>query len=252
MLGRQRGYHQPRVTMLAGWLFADLFLALFLAALSAQSPGSLAWGRAAEKRIRLKRATRGDCIRRARRPLKPVPLGSLEHYHRFCGIPQLSGQPLLSDFDDQLRAHPRMGRRAGFIQVFATGADLSEAVQVATAAIAEVRAKDADRAAFTGAISQPLWGGESNGCGSANFHIQILFTNELPDGIFHRGWDGIRRLQPGCRCARFAANRCARSVRQRELSEALQNLAKDLPNPKPPGSGPMRPVRRIFDRRSRP
>ncbi len=173
MLGRQRGYHQPRVTMLAGWLFADLFLVLFLVALSAQSPGSLA------RHAPLKKDTAQESHPRRPHPsgslaAKPVPLGLENTITDFC-IPQTSGQPLLSDFDDQLRAYRRMGRRAGFIQVFATGADPSEAVQVATAAIAEVRAKDADRAAFTGAISQPLWGGESNGCGSANFHIQILF-----------------------------------------------------------------------------
>jgi hypothetical protein len=173
MLGRQRGYHQPRVTMLAGWLFADLFLVLFLVALSAQSPGSLV------RHAPLKKDTAQESQPRRPHPsgspaAKPVPLGLENTITDFC-IPQTSGQPLLSDFDDQLRAYGRMGRRAGFIQVFATGPDPSEAVQVATAAIAEVRAKDADRAAFTGAISQPLWGGESNGCGSANFHIQILF-----------------------------------------------------------------------------
>lgn len=173
MLGRQRRYHQPRVTMLAGWLFADLFLVLFLVALSAQSPVSLA-GHAP-----LKKDTAQESHPRRPHPsgplaAKPVPLGLENTITDFC-IPQTSGQPLLSDFDDQLQADGRMGRRAGFIQVFATGADPSEAVQAATAAIAEVREKDTDRAAFTGAISQPLWGGESNGCGSDNFHIQILF-----------------------------------------------------------------------------
>ena len=159
--------------MLAGWLFADLFLVLFLVVLSAQPSSSLTKHPALHKQTT--EAHHAKQSHPARSPtVKLVPVGLENRITNFC-IPQTNGQSLLTNFDSQLKAHGGEGRKAGFIQVFATGTDPGAAVEEASAAIAAIRKKDTDRAAFVGAFSQGLWGGESNGCGSDNLHFQIIF-----------------------------------------------------------------------------
>jgi hypothetical protein len=171
MIGRQRGRQHPRIAMLAGWLFADLFLVLFMVALSAQPSTSLAAHVHQGKISQTVQKKHGSGTKKSSQPgVASTPVN-------IC-VSQ-SDASLVDGFDSQLKLQGLAGRRAGFILVFATGPDTDSAVTQATAAFELIKNTDPDRAAFAQAGGEGLWGGDSDSCaingGTDNYHFQIFF-----------------------------------------------------------------------------
>jgi hypothetical protein len=171
MIGRQRRGQRPRIAMLAGWLFADLFLVLFMVALSTQPSTSLA---AHVHQVKTSQAAQNKHRSATRKSAQP---GVANTPINIC-VSQ-SDASLVAGFDSQLKRQGLAGRRAGFILVFATGPDTDSAVAQATAAFELIKNTDPDRAAFARAGGEGLWGGDSDSCalngGTDNYHFQIFF-----------------------------------------------------------------------------
>jgi hypothetical protein len=163
--------------MLAGWLFADLFLVLFMVGLSAQPSVSLA--------AHVKQGHRGPVAGKpAQRVLERAPAD----FWIYVDPAGLSGQAtraqtasaLLQEFSNKLASLHLRRRQAGFVLVFATGqvAAINAALQEAHAAIKIIQKRYA--ATFGQASGEGLWGGEGSTragvhFGQPGFHFQIFF-----------------------------------------------------------------------------
>lgn len=172
MTGRPR--RQPvRISALAGWLFADLFLVLFLVALAAAPSVSHA---ASAKPARPPKST---VPRHPSRPKSVAPT-----------VPGMANQPvdicvsqgsssIVADFDKQVKRAGKAGHKVGFILVFATGASPGPAVTQASRVLKLIKTSDSDKTAFATAGGEGLWGGTSNACrvngGTNNYHFQVFF-----------------------------------------------------------------------------
>jgi hypothetical protein len=167
MLSRHR--RRPQAPLPVGWLFADLFLVLFtlaLAAVPTPSPAAHA------------KAVTGSHLKSAKKPGKG-PSGVESTPTDICVSQALSGQGLVAAFDQQVKLEHLTGHKAGFIIVFATGSDIASSITAATDAFQDVKNNDPDRAAFSGAGGEGLWGGTADNCavngGTNNYHFQIFF-----------------------------------------------------------------------------
>jgi hypothetical protein len=175
---QQRNVGQLRVPMLAGWLFADLFLVLFMIALSAQPsvsqtahvrPGHHPTPVAAKPQQRaLERAPADFWIY-----VNPAGLSNDAPGSRTASL-------LIRDFNTELASLHLQGRQAGFVLVFATGqvGAINDALQEANNAIQIIQEHDA--ATFGHVSGEGLWGGQGSGqegihSGQAGFHFQIFF-----------------------------------------------------------------------------
>jgi hypothetical protein len=172
--------------MLAGWLFADLFLVLFIVVFSSQPtvatpkpkapvparPSPHPSGQPSPKASAKPKPSRSG--------LEPAPVSvdvavSPSAVDNPATRPQATAQ-LLASLNTQLAARHLLGRRAGFILVFAgsvTGASdpIDEAVHVGTLVITNLREQDA--ATFAAASGEGLWGGAND-----LFHFQIFFFTQ--------------------------------------------------------------------------
>lgn len=171
--GRRR--QSARISVLAGWLFADLFLVLFMVALASVPSASLA--------AKSKPA-------KARTPSTAHSIPATSRKHTATSSPGMSNTPIdicvsqestsvVADFDTQVKRSGMAGRKIGFIISFATGVDPEAADVKATNAFDLIRDTDPDRAALATAGGEGLWGGESNSCqvngGTDNYHFQVFF-----------------------------------------------------------------------------
>jgi hypothetical protein len=168
--------------MLAGWLFADLFLVLFIVVFSSQptvatpKPKPLAAPSAHPSPAHSPKPSPA-----AKRPtrvgLEPVPVNidvsvSPAEIDNPATRAQAAAQ-LLDSLNRQLAAGHHNGQRAGFVLVFAgsvAGASdpIDEAVHVATMVIPILQKQDGR--VFGATSGEGLWGGANN-----LFHFQIFF-----------------------------------------------------------------------------
>ena len=169
--GRRR---QPtRISVLAGWLFADLFLVLFMVALASVPSASLA-----------------KPVKATRTPSTAHGTPATSRKHTATSSPGMSNTPIdicvseestsvVADFNTQVKRNGMAGRKVGFIISFATGVDPGAAEVKATKAFDLIRDTDLDRAALATAGGEGLWGGESNSCkvngGTDNYRFQVFF-----------------------------------------------------------------------------
>jgi hypothetical protein len=168
--GRRTRGHRQNVPMLAGWLFADLFLVLFIVAFSSQptvamsKPTSAAkTTTGAHKATAKKPGTQGlestpvDFVL----PVSPDDLDSSDP-----SVYDAAKAALLSGVHSELAGKHMLGHRAGFVLIFATSVEdaadpIDEAVKVATAVIPML--KLGDPAIFpAGTGGEGLWGGSGD------------------------------------------------------------------------------------------
>jgi hypothetical protein len=162
---RQLSTERRRMPMLAGWLFADLFLVLFMVGLASLPPNVLAAHTGAPPApAAAKRAPR-------MLDLMPVPIT--------VSVPptEISNQAtrpqaitsLIQGLNEQLAAQHLQGRQAGFVLVFASAPEsgIGQAIDTAKSVIEIIRSRDAT---FAQASGEGLWSGAGN-----YFHFQIFF-----------------------------------------------------------------------------
>jgi hypothetical protein len=175
---RRRDYGVLRVPMLAGWLFADLFLVLFIVAFSSQP--------AAPTPTPTPTPTVSKPPAPNRRP-KPAQMGleqnpvDIKVYVSPADVDNPATHAravaaLLSGLHAQLAARHLLGERSGFVLTFATsvaGASdpINEAVRVANSIIPILKTQDA--ATFGHTSGEGLWGGQGE-----YFHFQIFFFTQ--------------------------------------------------------------------------
>lgn len=165
--------------MLAGWLFADLFLVLFIVVFSSQPTVATAKPKPPLSTVPAtpSAAPSPKPARTSRLGLQTTPVNidvsvspaSIDNpATRSRAVAQL-----LASLNAQLAARHLSGLRAGFVLVFAgsvTGAadPIDEAVHVGTMVIPILQKQDA--AVFGTASGEGLWGGVTG-----LFHFQIFF-----------------------------------------------------------------------------
>jgi hypothetical protein len=170
--------------MLAGWLFADLFLVLFIVAFSSQPTVATPKPKAAVSPSARASPSPSPSAKPSPTPVKPARLGlepapvniDVSVSPAAIDNPATRAQAaarLLAGLNAQLTAAHRSGQRAGFVLIFAgsvAGASdpIDEAVHVATLVIPILQRQDA--AVFGTASGEGLWGGAND-----LFHFQIFF-----------------------------------------------------------------------------
>lgn len=169
--------------MLAGWLFADLFLVLFIVVFSSQPTVATPKPKVPISKAQASpsaHASPGQSPKPkqpSRLGLEPAPVNvDVSVSPADIDNPATRSQAvsqLLASLNAQLAARHLAGLRAGFVLVFAgsvTGASdpIDEAVHVGTLVIPILRKQDA--AIFGTASGEGLWGGPDD-----LFHFQIFF-----------------------------------------------------------------------------
>jgi hypothetical protein len=184
---QHRGIGVLRVPLLAGWLFADLFLVLFIVAFSAQPSVTAVKPTPTPTPTINHSASPSHTTSFKPSPTpKPTPPGmeSTPVNAVITVSPAAVDDPatrtaavtkLLAGLNGWLRNHHLLGRSVGFVVIFATsvaGASdpLNEAIHVAQAIVLPDLEKQ-DSGAFGGAGGEGLWAGESG----SFFHFQIFF-----------------------------------------------------------------------------
>jgi hypothetical protein len=173
---RRREIGVLRVPMLAGWLFADLFLVLFIVAFSSQpsvptvKPTSTPTPTASP---RPSTAPKPTPVGLEPAPVNPVievsPAAVDNPATRAAAVAEL-----LAGLNGWLKDHHVLGRSAGFVVIFATsvaGASdpVDEAIHVAqTIVLPDLKKQDS--ATFGRTSGEGLWGGAGN-----FFHFQVFF-----------------------------------------------------------------------------
>lgn len=156
--------------MLAGWLFADLFLVLLVVMLASQ-PTISAMRQKSIPVAHLKHPQEPKLFP-AQLEHKPVNIVvNVLPANLTSGATQgQAAGELLTDITHQLAAQHLQRRRAGFILVFASGSvsDIGQAIESANAAIRILRHRDP--ANFGAASGEGLWSGEGD-----YLHFQIFF-----------------------------------------------------------------------------
>jgi hypothetical protein len=181
---RRRDIGALRVPMLAGWLFADLFLVLFIVAFSSQPAVP----------VPVPTPTLGVAHSASPSP-SPTPSPTPTPTPSPVGLDQNPYNPtidvspgavdnpatraaalkqLITDLNNWLSGHHLLGRTAGFVIIFATsvtgaGDPVDEAYSVANSVLPVLRKQDA--AMFGRTSGEGLWGGSSGN----DFHFQIFF-----------------------------------------------------------------------------
>jgi hypothetical protein len=156
-------HNRSRLTMLAGWLFADLFLVLLIIGLAAL-PG------------------RPAVHSRGTSSPTPTPspthsLGLDPHYLKFSitltpdAFRAGSGGQLVNEVNSAMRRLDPTGRLVGFVLVFASDvqANASRAVATATNAFKLLHARSA---AFASSTGLGYWNGEHN-----DFEFKVFLLN---------------------------------------------------------------------------
>jgi hypothetical protein len=175
---RRRDYSVLRIPLLAGWLFADLFLVLFIVAFSSQP--------AVPAATPTHRPSPSPSVSKTPIP-KPTQMGLDQNPVNIVvnvspaevDNPATNAQgvaALLSGLHAQLQAMHLLGDRSGFVLIFATsvetaGDPINEAVKVANSIIPILKARDT--VTFGNTSGEGLWGGQGD-----SFHFQIFFFTQ--------------------------------------------------------------------------
>jgi hypothetical protein len=181
---RRRDIGVLRVPMLAGWLFADLFLVLFIVAFSSQPsvPAVKPTSTPTPSVTHSASPSPSPSPKPSPSGLEPTPVNVVVNVSPAAvdnpATRAAAVKELLTGLNGWLRDHQLLGRSAGFVIIFATsvaGASdpLDEAIHVAQTIVLP-NLKEQDSAMFGGASGEGLWGG-----GSGNFfHFQVFFFTE--------------------------------------------------------------------------
>lgn len=172
----RRSAGQLRIPMLAGWLFADLFLVLFMVALSAQPSVSQAAHVKKSHTLPVKPKSTQPVLQRTPADfwIYVDPAGLSDQATR-----ARTTSSLLQAFNSELASLRLQGHRAGFVLAFATAPmeAVNSALQEANSAISIIEKHDA--ATFGRASGEGLWGGQGSAqaghSGQPGFHFQIFF-----------------------------------------------------------------------------
>lgn len=180
---RRRAGYLLSVPMLAGWLFADLFLVLFIVAFSSQPTVALPKPKpaasAAHKPPQPKKKHGPQGLQGLQSApvdfklyVSPTDLDSADP-----AVQNRARTQLLAGVHQQLASRHLLGRRAGFVLIFATSVNgaadpINEALRVATSVIQNL--KHYDPAIFpAGTGGEGLWAGSGD-----YFHFQIFFYTQ--------------------------------------------------------------------------
>jgi len=172
---KRAGWVPDGISGLAGWLFADLFLVLFLVVLTAVPPVSSAITGHAGRPVPSKHAQRNR--------VPPVSPGMTNKPVDIC-VSQ-SSSSVGADFDALVKRSGMADHKAGFILVFATGQDPGAADAKAKSVLGLIKRTGQGKREFAAAGGEGLWGGEndSNSCrmnnGTGNYHFQVFFYLRL-------------------------------------------------------------------------
>lgn len=163
MTNRQRSSNAPRPGMLAGWLFADLCLVLFVIALASLPPAPQRLSHQSQLNPRVVRS----------RVLERVPVSlSVAIPPTAVQNPVTRAQALghiLSDLQRELLARSLQGRRAGFVLIFGSGpvTGITAAQAAAQSVLRFIEKRDA---VFGQTSGQGYWMGSGNG-----FSFKVFF-----------------------------------------------------------------------------
>jgi hypothetical protein len=167
---------RSRASLLAGWLFADLCLVLFLVNLASAPP------KPSVKAYHPPTATPTP----SPTPTKAKPAAkprALQQYPVTITITNITatditaqagggplGAQLIRELSAKLAAHHLQQRQAGFVLVYASApeAEIGQALTSASAALGIIKSKDGK--VFSDAAGEGLWNGSGNG-----FEFQIFF-----------------------------------------------------------------------------
>jgi hypothetical protein len=173
--------------MLAGWLFADLFLVLFIVAFASQPTVPVTAGKS---KVSAPTHPATPPVKATRSPapvpsLSPAPVGVEQNPQNIAvqvspldidnpATRAAAIAKLLAGLDKQLASLHLTGGTAGFVVIFATSVTdnpdpIDEAVKVANSVLPVL--KKQDTAVFGRSSGEGFWGG-SNG---NYFHFQIFF-----------------------------------------------------------------------------
>ena len=192
----RRDFGVLRVPMLAGWLFADLFLVLFIVVLASQPAAPLAVSKpkaSTPTHSPAPSATPSATPTRPSRSPRPTPIGVEQNPQNI--VVQISPNDvdnpatrvaalskLLVALHKQLASQHLTNSTAGFVVIFATSVTdnpdpVDEAIKVANSVLPVLKKQDANL--FGRASGEGFWGG-ANG---SYFHFQIFFfTNSGQHG----------------------------------------------------------------------
>jgi hypothetical protein len=178
MARNRRTLDHLRFPLLAGWLFADLFVVLFIISLAsgASTPPT---HRAAPPRPTVTPTAQATPSLKPTPSPKPTP----SHSGVLQGTPTVIDVPVSPAELQALYADPgndsqlvngllslmtsgEKAERAGFVQLFLPGADSGEATTIATEIVGELPQQQP--AMFGGAVTQGLWHGDTS---TAEFQI---------------------------------------------------------------------------------
>lgn len=167
---RRQSPYLLRAPMMAGWLFADLFLVLCVVLLASQPMVSAAKNEplhAKHHRVSVVKTAPPELQKTPVNIVVDIPPADLADGAN--NITQAASQ-LVSDINQQLIALHLQDRKAGFVLVFASGpvTEISQAIDSANYAIQVLRNRDS--ATFQGAGGEGLWNGQGN-----YLHFQIFF-----------------------------------------------------------------------------
>ena len=178
MAGNRRSSDRLRFSLLAGWLFADLFVVLFIISLASGAvplPGS---GAASPSPSATAPRTTAPATPSSVRPSPTTQRGVLQgtavtqyvtisatELQAVYANPGSQASWLLNGLLGQLTKHQKT-ERAGFVQLLLPGADSNLATQDATTLIGEF--PRLDPAMFGGAVTQGFWHGDTS---TAEFQI---------------------------------------------------------------------------------
>lgn len=166
---------RSRASLLAGWLFADLCLVLFLVNLASAPPKPsvkahppTATPAPSPTPTKAKLAAKPRVLQQYPVTITVTNITATDITSQAGGSPL--GAQLISELSAKLAAHHLQQRQAGFVLVYASApeAEIGQALTSASAALGIIKSKDGK--VFADAAGEGLWSGSGNG-----FEFQIFF-----------------------------------------------------------------------------
>lgn len=172
MLSHHRlGGSRSRIPLMAGWLFADLCLVLFVVGMSA-APTVLPHRHVVPvktHKTKARAAAKPKPLALERRPIDIWVNISPSNFSS-QGVSSQAASELLSNLTQQITAQHMSGHKAGFVLVFASGSisATGQAIDSADTVLRLIQSRDGS--VFGQASGEGLWNGQGD-----NFHFQIFF-----------------------------------------------------------------------------
>ena len=167
VLSHRFGGSWSRVPLMAGWLFADLCLVLFVVGMGA-APTVLPHRHIVPVKT-TRAAAKPKPLALERRPIDIWVNISPSNFSS-QGVSSQAASELLSSLRQQIAAQHMSGHRAGFVLLFASGSisATSQAIDSADTVLRLIRSRDGS--VFGQASGEGLWNGQGD-----DFHFQIFF-----------------------------------------------------------------------------